>query len=85
MIPLLLQFEPPALPGIVTAFDVVKGIRPLLSSRPIVSQVDSFPLEHAEETLGSGVIGATVHNTHTTGYLMLRQEPAVSLRLEIGT
>lgn len=77
--PLLLQFEPPALPGIVTAFEIVKGIRPLLGSRPIVSQVDSFPLEHAEEALGGGVISATTHRAHTTGHLMRRQELVVSL------
>ena len=83
MIPLLLQFEPPALSGIVPAFDVLKDIRPRLGSRPIVSPVDPFPLEHAKEALGGRIVGATAHHTHTTSHLMRRQEPLVFIRREL--
>ena len=39
MFPLLLQFEPPALSGIVTALDIVKDIRSRLGSRPLVVSI----------------------------------------------
>jgi transposase len=42
---LLLQFEPPALSGIVTALDKVKDIRSRLGSRPVVVSIQPFSFE----------------------------------------
>ncbi len=70
MSPLLLPLEPPPLPGIVPALNIVKDIRSRLRSGPVLPPIHALPFEHAKETLRRGIVGATPHHTHTTGYLM---------------
>ena len=67
------------MPGIVTAFDVVKNIRSRLGSRLVVLAIHPFTLEHAKETLGGGVVGTAAHGAHATGNLV-RQEPLILFR-----
>jgi hypothetical protein len=79
LFPLLLQFESPALSGIVPALDIVKDIRSCLGSRPVVVSIHPFSFEHADEARGRCVIRTAPHRTHAADDLVCFQEPLVFL------
>ena len=76
----MLHVQSPPLTRIVTALDVVKDIRSGLRSCAVVLPVHPFPVEHAEEALGGGIVGAAADCTHATSHLMGLQEPSVFFR-----
>ena len=80
LLPLLLPFQSPPLPGIMPAFDIVKDIRSGFGSRPVVSPIHAFTFEHPKEAFGHGIIGATAHRAHAADDLMGFQESLVFLR-----
>jgi hypothetical protein len=67
----------------VTALDVVEDISPGLGSGPVLLPVHPFPLKHAEEALGCGIVRTTPHRTHAADHLVGLQEPLVLLRGEL--
>ena len=79
MVPLLLQFQSTPLPGIVTAFDVVKDICSRLGSRLVLLPVHPFPFERPKEALGSGIVGTTAHRAHAANHLVRIEKPLVFL------
>lgn len=67
------------------SFNVVKDIRAGFGPCQVVAAIYTFALEHSEEALASGIIGAATNRTHAADQVVTSKEPLVFSTGELTT